>query len=350
MPLAQSGSDSPLARLPKAELHLHLEGCLTPSLLVRLAARHGEKLAFEEVAGRYNTRTFPEFLDLFKWTTSYLREREDYAQLTAHVMQELRNQNCQYAEITLSVGVMLLRNQDVEANFAAMLDAIETQPSGDKPKINWIFDAVRQFGSDKAMEVARLAVELKSQGVVAFGLGGDEESLPAADFRRVYDYVAGEGLHRVAHAGEMGGPQSIRDTVEILGVERIGHGISAIRDEDLMDLLIKRQIPLEISPQSNLCTGALANLMGVKYASLAYHPLREFVAFGVPVTLATDDPAMFHTSLNETYALAGAQMGLTAAQLASIAEAGFRHSFLPAAEKQATIERFRAEARTLNLL
>ena len=350
MPLAQSGSDSPLAPLPKAELHLHLEGCLTPALLVQLAARYGEKLAFEEVAGRYKTRTFPEFLDLFKWTTSYLRQPGDYAQSVAHAVEELRNQNCHYAEITLSVGVMLLRSQDVEANFAAMLDAVEKHPSGNKPKINWIFDAVRQFGPDKAMEVARLAVELKSQGVVAFGLGGDEESLPAADFRRVYDYVAGEGLHRVAHAGEMGGPQSIRDAVEILGAERIGHGISAIRDEDLMDLLIERQIPLEICPQSNLCTGALAKLMGVKYASLEYHPLREFVAFGVPVTLATDDPAMFHTTLNETYALAATQMGLTTAQLASIAEAGFHHSFLPAAEKQAAIERFRAEARTLNLL
>ncbi|MFZ0641134.1 MAG: adenosine deaminase [Candidatus Acidiferrales bacterium] len=350
MPLAQSGSDSPLARLPKAELHLHLEGCLTPTLLVQLAARYGEKLASEEVAERYNTSTFPEFLELFKWTTSYLRQPEDYAQLTAHVMQELRNQNCRYAEITLSVGVMLLRNQDVEANFTAMLSAAEKQPSGNKPKINWIFDAVRQFGPGKAMEVARLAVQMKSQGVVAFGLGGDEESLPAADFRRIYDYVAAQGLHRVAHAGEMAGPQSIRDAVKILGAERIGHGVSAVRDPEIMDLLMERQIPLEICPKSNLCTGALANLMGVKHATLEFHPLREFVAFGVPVTLATDDPAMFHTSLNETYALAATQMGLTSAQLISIAEAGFRYSFLPAAEKQSVIERFRAEARSLNLL
>ncbi len=344
-----SGSAS-LERLPKAELHLHLEGCLTPTLLVELASRYGENLTYEKASERYNTSTFPQFLELFKWTTSYLRSPEDYAQLTAHVIQELRNQNCRYAEITLSVGVMLLRNQNVEANLTAMLDAIEQQSSGNKSKINWIFDAVRQFGPDKAMEVARLAVQMKSTGVVAFGLGGDEESLPAADFRRVYDYVAGEGLHRVAHAGEMGASQSIRDAIEILGAERIGHGISAVRDQKLMDLLIERQIPLEICPQSNLCTGALANLMGVKYASLEYHPLRDFVAFGVPVTLATDDPAMFHTNLNETYALAGTQMGLTSAQLVSIAEAGFRHSFLPAAEKQSMIERFRAEARTLNLL
>ncbi|MGC2314471.1 MAG: hypothetical protein WA516_17615, partial [Candidatus Acidiferrales bacterium] len=106
MPLAQLEPDSPLARLPKAELHLHLEGCLTPALLVQLASQQGKKLVLEEVVGRYNTSTFPEFLGLFKWATSYLRQPEDYAQLTAHVVEELRNQNCRYAEITLSVGVM----------------------------------------------------------------------------------------------------------------------------------------------------------------------------------------------------------------------------------------------------
>ncbi|MGB6876926.1 MAG: adenosine deaminase [Candidatus Acidiferrales bacterium] len=350
MPLVQSGSDSPLARLPKAELHLHLEGCLTPALLVQLAARYGEKLIYESVAARYNTRTFPEFLDLFKWVTSYLRGPEDYAQLTSYVIQDLRNQNCRYAEITLSVGVMLLRNQDVAANLTAMLDTVSKENPGNDPQIHWIFDAVRQFGPDKAMEVARLAVQMKSAGVVAFGLGGDEESLSAAYFRHVYDFVADQGLHRVAHAGEMEGPQSVRDAIEILGAERIGHGIFAIRDQQLMDLLIERQIPLEICPQSNLCTGALAKLLGVERASLEHHPLREFVACGIPVTLATDDPAMFHASLNETYALAATPMGLTNAQLAAIAEAGFHHSFLPAAEKQIIIERFRAEARTLNLL
>jgi aminodeoxyfutalosine deaminase len=348
--LEQPRSDSPFARLPKTEVHLHLEGCLTPALLVQLAARYGEKLSLGIVTQRYNTSTFPEFLELFKWATSYLRRPEDYAQLAAHVAHELHKQNCRYAEITLSVGVMLLRNQDVEANFAAILDAVETLPSTHRPKMRWIFDAVRQFGADKAMDVARLAVQMKSQGVVAFGLGGDEESLPAADFRRVYDYVAGDGLHRVAHAGEMGGPQSIRDAIEILGAERIGHGIAAIREPQLMDILMERQIPLEICPQSNLCTGALAKLLGIKCARLEDHPLLKFLARGVPVTLSTDDPAMFHITLNDTYALAASEMRVTTAQLVSIAAAGFHYSFLPAAEKQIMLQHFRSEAKSLNLL
>jgi aminodeoxyfutalosine deaminase len=351
MTAAESESDaSLLARLPKAELHLHLEGCITPELLIRLAERHGEKLNYETAARRYEISSFLEFLELFKWATSYLRRPSDYAQLATDALRELGKQNCRYAEITLSVGVMLLRRQDVEENFSAILEAAQKQEQATRLRIAWIFDAVRQFGPEKAMDVARLAVQMKSAGVVAFGIGGDEESLQASDFRGVFEYVASEGLHRVAHAGEMGGPQSIREAIEILGAERIGHGIAAIHDEKLMDLLIERQIPLEICPKSNLCTGALAKLLGVKQTRIEDHPLHKFIARGVPVTLATDDPAMFRTSLNETYAQAASKMGLTTAQLVSIAEAGFHHAFLPATEKQSLLDNFRSEAKNLNLL
>lgn len=350
MTAAQSESDaSLLARLPKAELHLHLEGCINPMALVKLAERHGDKLDYTKVAERYNTRTFPAFLDLFKWVTSYLRTPDDYAYAVSLLPLHFDAERCVYAEITLSVGVMLLRKQDVEANFAAISKAAAGKYGFRHTRVQWIFDAVRQFGPKKAMDVARLAVQLKSAGVVAFGIGGDEESLPASDFRGIFEYVASEGLRRVAHAGEMAGPQSIRDAIEILGAERIGHGISAIHDERLMDLLVEHQIPLEICPKSNLCTGALAKLLGVKEARLEDHPLPKFVARSVPVTLATDDPAMFRTSLNETFAQAASKMGLTTAQLVSIAEASFRHSFLPAAEKNSLLDSFRAAVSKLQL-
>ncbi len=342
--------ESALARLPKAELHLHLEGCLTPALVVQLAAWHGESLTLEQANARFETASFVDFLELFKWATSYLRRPEDYAPLATHVVRELAAQNCRYAEITLSVGVMLLRKQDVHANFAAIREAVSKTSDVHHIRIQWIFDAVRQFGSEKAIDVARLASEMKSQGVVAFGIGGDEQSLPAADFRKVFDYAASEGLHRVAHAGEIGGPQSVRDAIEIFGAERIGHGISAIHDESLMGLLIQRQIPLEICPTSNLRTGALAKLLASKNARLSDHPLAQFAACGVPVTLATDDPGMFRTSLNAEYAAAHEKMGVTIPQLASIAEAGFRHSFLPEGEKLSAIENLRSEAKRLNLL
>ena len=399
MPPGQFQFGAPaLVRIPKAELHLHLEGCLYPMQVVQLAARHGEKLRYGEVAARYNTQSFPAFLELFKWATSYLRDPQDYALLCEHPGLHLAAENCVYAEITLSVGVMLLRKQNVEANFAAIRDAMDRYANPSGLRVQWIFDAVRQFGPEKAMEVARLAAQMKSAGVVAFGLGGDEESLPASDFRKVFDYAADEGLHRVAHAGEMGGTQAVRDAIEILGAERIGHGIAAIHDESLMNLLIERQIPLEICPTSNLRTGALAKLLarnaatdaratqslsdrspssklggrsfgsdinpsGTSRASapegsptkpgaeprLEDHPLAQFIARGIPVTLASDDPALFRTTLLAEYTLALAKMGLTLPQLVSIAEASLRHAFLPAPEKNSLLDNFRAAASKLNI-
>ena len=323
-----------------------------PALLVELVRKHGENIELRAVEERYKTRTFAEFLKLFKWATSYLREPEDYARLAEATASRMGEENCTYAEITLSVGVMLLRKQNIERNFAAIREGVAraSHAAGRGFRVQWIFDAVRQFGPEKAMDVARIAVEMKSEGVAAFGMGGDEASLPAADFRRAYDYAAGEGLHRLVHAGEMGGPGAVRDAIEILGAERIGHGIASVRDEKLMKLLIEREIPLEICPQSNLRTGALTKLLGVKNAGIEEHPLRGFIARGVPVTLSTDDPAMFHTNLNHSYRAALDKMGLSAAQVVDLAQASFRYAFLRDDEKRKMIANFRVEAKRLGLL
>lgn len=325
---------------------------MTPALLVELACKHGEKIELRTVEERYKTRTFADFLELFKWVTSYLREPEDYARLAEVTAARMSEENCIYAEITLSVGVMLLRKQNVERNFTAIREGVARarHEVGRSLRVQWIFDAVRQFGAEKAMDVARIAAEMKSEGVVAFGMGGDEESLPAADFRRAYEYAASDGLHRLAHAGEMGGPEAVLDAIKILGAERIGHGIASLRDEKLMELLIEREIPLEICPQSNMCTGALAKLLGMEDAGIEEHPLRKFIARGVPVTLSTDDPAMFHTSLNESYRAAVEEMGLSAAQVVDLAEASFRYAFLRGDEKRKMVANFRAEAARLGLL
>lgn len=349
---SSAGIPAAILQVPKAELHVHLEGCMTPALLVELARKHGEKIELRTVEERYKTRTFAEFLELFKWATSYLREPEDYARLAEVTASRMGEENCTYVEITLSVGVMLLRKQNIERNFAAIREGVTRATAAAERglRVQWIFDAVRQFGTEKAMDVARIAAEMKSGGVVAFGMGGDEESLPTADFRRAYEYAAGEGLHRLVHAGEMGGPEAVRDAIEILGVERIGHGIASIRDKQLMELLIEREIPLEICPQSNVRAGALSKLLGVTDARLEQHPLREFIVRGVPVTLSTDDPAMFNTSLNESYRAAMEKMGLSAAEVVDLTEASFRYAFVRDDEKSKMITNFRAEAARLGLL
>lgn len=337
-----------LAELPKAELHLHLEGSIEPATAVALAARHGVTLMPEEVAARYSYQDFTEFLEAFKWVTSFLQTPADYALVTECLADQLVAKNVVYAEVTLSVGVMLWRTQDVEANFMAIRD-VGTRARKKGLRLQWVFDAVRQFGPDAAMEVARWAARMKSEGVVAFGMGGDELALPAADFRRVYDYAAAEGIHRLVHAGEVGGPEAVREAVVLLGAERIGHGIAAMRHERTMDFLAARQIPLEICPTSNLRTGALARQLGQTEAQVEDHPLGEFFARRLCVTLSTDDPAMFRTDLVREYIL-GLQTGLRPTELVQIAQAGFESAFLPAEEKRSLLESLRAKTSSLRLV
>jgi aminodeoxyfutalosine deaminase len=325
-----------IASLPKAELHLHLEGSIQPATVAALTARHGLDVPEGEVRRRYAFRNFKEFLEAFKWVTSFLTEPQDYGLITRDLAEHLVSQRVVYAEVTLSVGVMLLRNQRPEANFEAILRESELFASRGL-QINWIFDAARQFGAEAAMRVVEAARNAGSKTIVAFGIGGDELSIETKEFRPVYEKVAELGLHRLMHAGEVGGPSRIRESIELLGAERIGHGIAAIHDPALMDLLAERRIPLEICPASNVKTGALAQQLRRPEAAIAHHPLPRLVRHGIPVALSTDDPAMFHTTLIEEYENAR-QMGMTENELAHLARMSFEHAFLSDSGKRALLQ------------
>jgi aminodeoxyfutalosine deaminase len=339
---------SRLAAVPKAELHLHLEGAVTPETVIILAARHGASLSAESVAARFAYSDFNGFLEAFKWVTSFLQTPEDYSLASHRLMDELHRQNVVYAEITLAVGVMLWRKLDVEKIFAAVRE-IADRARERGLQICWIFDATRQFGPAAAMQVATWAARLQVGGVVAFGMGGDELSVPARDFLAVYQFARGEGLHVVAHAGEIGGPSSVREAVEILGAERIGHGIAAALDPELAEWLVARRIPLEVCPTSNLRTGALARQLGKDEVSMKDHPLRALFERGVRVTLSTDDPAMFQTDLLAEYGHA-VSMGFTPAEIARLAETSFQVAFLPPEEKRPLLEAFQSGAKSLGLV
>jgi adenosine deaminase len=326
-----------IASLPKAELHLHLEGSIQPATVCALTARHSIILTEDEVRGRYSYRDFAGFIAAFKWVTSFLREPRDYGLIARDLCQHLLTQGLVYAEITLSVGVMLLRKQQPEKNFEAILRA--TEPFENQGlRLNWIFDAARQFGPEAALEVVNAAKSCATKSIVAFGIGGDELSIATEEFRTVYCEAANLGLHLLMHAGEVGGPEKIREAVEILGVERIGHGIAAAFDPALMDLLVDRRIPLEICPQSNIRTGALAKQLRKDDAQIREHPLPQLWRHGIPIALSTDDPAMFHTTLLQEYENA-AQMGLSETELAQMAEASFQYAFLSEDDKLALRER-----------
>jgi len=319
-----------IASLPKAELHLHLEGSIQPATVCALTARHGVVMTEDEVRRRYAYCDFPQFIEAFKWVTSFLREPQDYALIARDLAEHLLTQNVVYTEVTLSIGVMLLRQQRPQANFEALLRATEPFESRGL-RFRWVFDAARQFGVDAAMQVVKSAERCNSKAIVAFGIGGDELCIPTGEFRPVYDRAGEIGLHKLMHAGEVGGAEKIREAIELLGAERIGHGIAAIHDPDLMDLLAERRIPLEICPGSNIKTVALAKQLGRQEARIEDHPLPKLLRHGIPVVLSTDDPAMFHTTLEEEYANA-ARMGLQEHELARIVEMGFEHAFAPARE------------------
>jgi len=340
---------TPIDNLPKAELHLHLEGAIRSQTAIQLAARHGVSLTPDDVAARYNYSDFRGFLETFKWVTSFLRDPEDYALITRILAEELVKQNVVYAEITISAGVMLRRMQNVEANFQAIREVAQSVPFS-RLKTAWIFDATRQFGHEAAMEVARWATKLQPSGVVALGMGGDELAFPTVNFRPAFDYARQQGLHTICHAGEIGGPDSVREAIELLGAERIGHGIAVMRDEALANSLATTgRVVLENCLTSNLSTGALAKQTGNPAATVSDHPLPKFLKLGLPVTLSTDDPGLFHTDLLSEYSHA-ASLGLSKGQLVQLAEQSFLAAFLAPEDKRQMLVDFRAAVKSAGLV
>ena len=297
--------------LPKAELHLHLEGSIEPETLHEL----DPATPVEEFRALYRYNGFDDFLKAFGAIGKRLRTPEDYALITRRLLGRLEEQNVRYAEIIVAAGVVLWKGQEFGPIFEAICDAVE----GSAVEVHWILDAVRQFGAEHVWAVAELAAERVEHGVVAFGIGGSEERGPAEWFGEAFAFARGAGLRLTAHAGESMGPESVRGALA-LGAERIGHGIAAAQDPELMRELHERDIPLEVCITSNLVTGVVKRIED--------HPVRRLFDAGVPITLNTDDPAMFGCTLVGEYALAARGFGFSENELRAVAENGFRYRFV----------------------
>jgi aminodeoxyfutalosine deaminase len=306
--------------LPKAELHLHLEGSVEPATLLELRRRHGRPGTLDEVEEIYSYLDFTGFLMAFKEVTNDLQTAEDYELIAYRLMEKLKAENVLHAEVYVSVGVCLWREQD----FAAIFEGLERgREQGERDfgvSLLWIFDAVRQFGPEAARAVFELAVRYRDRHVVGIGIGGDEQKAPPELFREAYAYAADHGLHLTAHAGESAAPESVWGAMN-LGAERIGHALTAVHDPELVEELSRRQIPIEICLTSNLRTGCCE--------SISKHPVRNYFDRGLMITLNTDDPAMFNTSLSAEYQLAQSTFRFTNEHLRELARNSFEASFLP---------------------
>jgi adenosine deaminase/aminodeoxyfutalosine deaminase len=327
-----------IRRLPKAELHLHLEGAIQPSTLVELSARHdASPLTLPEAEALYRFNNFSEFLDSFKAVTRLLIGPEDYELAAWRMIEHLHRQGIVHAEVFISVGVIYLwRNHDPEA-FEPIFAALERSRERGQRELGlslyWIFDAVRHFSLPEAERVFRKAIELRPKypSIIGIGLGGDERRTGSEPFRALYAEAAAAGLRLTNHAGETTGSGAIWEALSI-GSERIGHALSAIQDSGLLLELRERQTPLELNPTSNLRTGVCP--------SFAAHPLRAYFDRGLLVTLNSDDPAFFGSDLVHEYLRAHTEQGFTRQELRQLAENSIRSSFLPELEKAALIARF----------
>ncbi len=335
--------------VPKAELHVHLEGAIQPETLLTLAQRNGIALPSNTIEGIRSWiayRDFDHFIELFRAACRCLRTAEDYELAAYDLGADLARQGVRYAEVTFSASVHHRFGVQQQTYFDGLARGRARALEDFGVELTWIFNIVRQWAA--GIEVAPLAdhtttiaIEGQEIGVVALGLAGAEAGAPPEPFEPWFDRARAAGLHSAPHAGEHAGPESVWGAVRALGAERIGHGVRAIEDPALVAHLAAQRIPLDVCPLSNVRLGVAP--------SLEAHPLPRLLEAGVVLTVNSDNPSLFNTSLSEDYATLVSPFGLTVEQIDDLVLNGFRSSFLPPERKQALISEVEQRLAALKL-
>jgi aminodeoxyfutalosine deaminase len=315
-----------IAGLPKAELHVHHVGSASPRIVAELAERHpaaGVPTDPDELREFFAFRDFAHFIDVYLSVVDLIRTPEDVRMLTYEVARDMSvGQRLRYAELTCTPYTSVVRGIPIEAYTEAIEDARVAAERDFGLVMRWIYDIPGESGIPAAEATVSYALDHAPDALVGFGLGGPEIGVPRPQFQPHFDAARAAGLRSVPHAGETTGPETVWDAVRLLGAERIGHGTSSAADPALLAHLADAGIVLEVCPTSNIATRAVT--------TMDEHPLRTFVEAGVPVTINSDDPPMFGTTLNGEYAVAADLLGLDEDGVADLARSAVRASFAPA--------------------
>lgn len=328
---------------PKAELHIHLEGAIAPGTALELARRNGIALPAADEAGLrdwFVYRDFDHFLAIIRAVASCLQTADDYERVTYELGRDLARQGVRYAEVALSPSIHARRGVTFDTYFAGMTRGRARALADFGIELAWIFSIVRRWDDPAETRVQAdyttdTALAGRADGVVALGLAAAEAGAPPEPFAPWFDRARAGGLHSAPHAGETAGPASIWGAVRALGAERIAHGVRAIEDPALVEHLAERGIALDVAPTSNIRLGV--------YPSYAAHPLPRLHWAGVAITINTDDPPLFNTTLNDEAALLAGPFDLDVAAIDAILLDGVRKSFLPDERRRAMTASFVAE-------
>jgi adenosine deaminase len=322
-------------KLPKIELHVHLEGAIPHQALFDLIQKYGGDPSvpnLDALKKRFKVKNFPQFIETWSWKNGFLREYGDFTFIAEMVARDLAGQNIKYVELFFSPSLFKRNKLAVQELTRAVRKGLSKVPEID---ISLVADLVRDYGCKAEIEVLEELKEVRELGVIGIGLGGSEHKFPPESFAPLFRKAGKLGFHTTAHAGEAAGAQSIWGVIKHLKVERIGHGTRTFEDPDLVRYLIDHRIPLEMCPLSNVRTGVVP--------SISVHPIRNYFKEGILVSVNTDDPKMFDTSLAEEYRVLVQEGGFSKKEICDLILLAVKSSWLPEERKKSLSEEFLIE-------
>jgi adenosine deaminase len=330
--------DEFIAGMPKVEIHLHMEGAIPHEILLGQIRRKGSEPEIRTAADLKRKLTytdFESFIDLWVWKNTFIKQEEDFEEIAYGVLAALAGQNTKYVEAFCGPGDYSGHGLPVAGIVEALIAGKERARKDFGIRAEFIVDLIRDHGPDKGIEILDEVTPYLGRGVIGIGIGGSEQTFPAAPYTEVYAEARRRGFRLTAHAGEVAGADSIRSAILDLGAERIGHGVRAEEDPEVTALLRDRRIPLEMCLVSNAKTGVCPDI--------GRHPIRDYFDQGLLVTVNSDDPSMFDSTLTDEYRALVRYLGFTLDEVKRVALNAIEASFLPAGDKAALVSEFKSE-------